>query len=244
MKLKLWLRNLSISAPRVAVRTQLPPAVRAALLLLVLALCAAGLLAVYQYARSVSAPGRDDLVSELKDLRGQLQRVTDERERLAAQVVQIENQLKVERAMQEPIAAQMKSLADDNARLKGDLAFFESLLPAQSSARGVLIRSFKVQPDVDDATMRYRLLVQQSGKPERDFVGKVSLKVSLQKDGRPVSMLLPDPAFPSAGPGTLSFRHYQRIEGAFAVPQGATVTSVQVTIESGGETRAQQTFAM
>ena len=29
MKLKLWLRNLSVSAPRVAVRTQLPWALRA-----------------------------------------------------------------------------------------------------------------------------------------------------------------------------------------------------------------------
>jgi len=33
MKLKLWLRNLSVSAPRVAVRTQLPWALRAGVLL-------------------------------------------------------------------------------------------------------------------------------------------------------------------------------------------------------------------
>ena len=92
--------------------------------------------------------------------------------------------------------------------------------------------------------MRYRLLVQQSGRPDRDFVGAVNLQVALQKDGHPSMIQLPDPALSDAGPTPLAFRHYQRVEGTFAVPSGATVRSVQVTITSGGETRAQQTFAM
>ncbi len=244
MKLKLWLRNLSISAPRVAVRTQLPWAMRAALVLVVLGVAGAGLFAVYHYAMNVKAPDRDAILAELESERAQFQRAVAERDHFAAQAVQAENQLNIERAMQQQIATQIKSLEDDNARLKSDLAFFESLLPAQSGARGLLIRSFKLQPDADDSTVRYRLLVQQSGKPERDFVGRVVLKVSLLKDGLSTSLQLPDPAYPAAGPAPLSFRHYQRIEGTFPLPAGATVSSVQVTIDSGGETRAQQTFSM
>ena len=101
----------------------------------------------------------------MQQTRDQLLQMTAERDRLAAQAVQAENQLKVERATQLQIAAQMRSLEEDNARLKGDLAFFESLLPAQGAQRGVVIRSFKLQPDTDDGHMRYRLLVQQSGPP-------------------------------------------------------------------------------
>ena len=56
-----------------------------------------------------------------------------ERDRFAAEAVQAENQLKVERAMQQQIAQQIKALEEDNARLKGDLAFFESLLPTASA---------------------------------------------------------------------------------------------------------------
>jgi hypothetical protein len=92
--------------------------------------------------------------------------------------------------------------------------------------------------------LRYRLLVQQSGRPDRDFVGTVVLKVSLQQDGRSTVLQLPDTAHPAAGPAPLSFRHYQRVEGSFSVPVGAAVRSVQVTISSGGETRAQQTYSM
>ncbi len=68
--------------------------------------------------------------------------------------------------------------------------------------------------------MRYRLLVQQSGRPERDFVGLVSLTVSLQQGGRPWVLQLPDATIPDAGPAPLSFRHYQRVEGTFELPEG------------------------
>jgi len=244
MKLKLWMRNLSVSAPRVAVRTQLPWALRAGVLLVAVLIAAAGLAAVYRYARDVGQPDHGTTLAELEDARSQLQRLTAERDRFAAEAVQMENQLRVEHATREGIAVQMKTLEEDNARLRADLAFFESLLPAPAAARGVVIRSFQLQPDIDEATLRYRLLVQQSGRPDRDFVGTVVLKVSLQQDGRSTVLQLPDAAHPAAGPAPLSFRHYQRVEGSFSVPLGTVVRSVQVTISSGGETRAQQTYSM
>jgi hypothetical protein len=244
MKFKLWMRNLSVSAPRVAIRTQFPWPLRALLLLVAVTIALAGALAVFRYARDLGGPDHEAIVAELDGARAQLQRVTAERDRLAAEVAQSDSQLRVERATREGIASQMKVLEDDNARLKSDLAFFESLLPAPSAARGVVIRSFKLQAEVDDSTLRYRLLVQQSGRPDRDFVGAVVLKVSLQKDGRSTVLQLPDAAFPNAGPAALAFRHYQRVEGSFAVPEGASVRSVQVIINAGGEVRAQQTFAM
>jgi hypothetical protein len=246
MKLKLWLRNLSVSGPHVSVRTRLPWTLRVALSLVVLGFAAAGLVLVYHYARNSTGglPAGDNLLGELQQTRDQLLRMTAERDRMAAEAAQAENQLKVERATQLQIAAQLRPLEEDNARLRGDLAFFESLLPTQGAQRGVVIRSFKLQPDVDDGHMRYRLLVQQSGRPDRDFVGAVKLQVALQKDGRPSMIQLPDPALADVGPTPLAFRHYQRVEGIFVVPSGATVRSVQVTITSGGETRAQQTFAM
>jgi hypothetical protein len=245
MKRKLWLRNLSVSAPRVAVRMQLPWTARLVLGAIATGLALLGLVAVFQYGRNLGVPDdREDLIRELQSAQEQLDQAKLDRDRYAAAAVQSENQLKVERAAQEQLARQLKSIEEDNARVRGDLAFFESLLPAPSGARGVVIRSFKLQPDGDDSTLRYRLLVQQSGRPERDFVGAVELKVNLLQSGASTTLTLPDSARPAAGPAALAFRHYQRVEGTFSVPEGATVRSVQVTINGGGEMRAQQTFAM
>lgn len=244
MKWKLWLSKLSVSGPRVTVRPQLPFALRALLALGAFALAFA---AGFIFRDAVGGWARDDrdAAGETDRLRAQLAQATTERDRQTAAAVNWESQLKVERSAQERVGAQMKTLEDENARLKADLAFFESLLPMPANASGVVIRSFRVQPDAEPNTMRYRLLVQQSGKPVRDFVGEVTLTVNLQQaGGRTSALQLPDPAMPDAGPAALSFRHYQRVEGNFPVPAGATVRSVLVRIRSGGETRAQQTFPM
>jgi hypothetical protein len=245
MKWKLWLRNLSVSAPRVAVRTQFSWPLRAVVLFVLLALGVAAGFTVYEYGRNLGGPGhRADLVAELERAREQLAQAMEERNQIAAVAVQWESRANVDRAAQDQVQAQLKSLEAENARLKQDLSFFESLLPTPTNSKGILIRSFRVQPDAEPNSLRYRLLVQQSGRPDHDFVGAVSLTVSLQQDGRPWVLQLPDPTMPDAGPAPLSFRHYQRVEGTFALPAGAVVRSVQVKIHSDGETRAQQTFTM
>ncbi len=244
MKWKRWVRSLSVSGPNVAVRTQLPWPVRAFVVFIGVALAVAAGFTLYEYGRSLGGPDRDELAGELNRARGQLAQATTERDRQAAAAVSWESQLKVERSAQEQVRVQIKRLEDENAILKADLAFFESLLPTPANAKGVVIRSFRVQPDGEPNALRYRLLVQQSGRPDRDFTGDVSLTVSLQQGGRPWVLQLPDPALPNAGPAPLAFRHYQRVEGTFSVPAGASVRSVLVRIHTGGETRAQQMFTM
>ncbi len=244
MKWKLWVSNLSVSGPRVAVRTQLPLALRALLAFIALSLAFAAGLASSEIVRGSGTTERAGQGEEVDRLRSQLAQALADRDREAALAVNWESRLKVEHSAQEQVRVQVKMLEDENSRLKGDLAFFESLLPMPADAKGVVIRSFRVQADAEPNSLRYRLLVQQSGRPERDFVGEVTLTINLQEGGRPAVLQLPDPAMPGAGPAPLSFRHYQRLEGNFPVPAGATVRSVLVRIRSDGETRAQQTFTM
>jgi len=244
MKWKLWLRNLSVSGPRVAVRTQLPWSFHALFALVGLSLAVAVGFWIYESGRSLGDPDRSDISGELNRIRVQLAHITAERDKQMAAAINWESQLKVERSAQQQVRVQIKMLEDENAKLKADLSFFESLLPMPASAKGIVIRSFRVQPDSEPNSLRYRLLVQQSGRPERDFVGAVTVTVNMQQGDQPWVLQLPDPALPNAGPAPLSFRHYQRIEGTFSVPDGATVRSVLVRILSGGETRAQQTFTM
>jgi hypothetical protein len=244
MKWKLWVRNLSVSGPRVAVRTQLPWPLRAALAFVALSLAFAAGIAANEIVRGFGGTSPPEPGAQLDNLKAQLAQAIADRDREAAAAANWESRLKVEHSAQEQVRVQVKMLEGENAQLKGDLAFFESLLPMPANAKGVVIRSFRLQSDGEPNSLRYRLLVQQSGRPERDFVGAVTLTVNLQEDGRPWILQLPDPAMPSAGPGPLSFRHYQRLEGNFSVPEGATVRSVLVRIHSEGETRAQQTFTM
>jgi len=245
MKWKLLLRKLSISSPEVSVRSHLPLPLRRLLLFLMLAMAAAVGVGIYEYGRGFGGPDRRALSAEIERLNSQLRESEAERSRLTATVTALEAQMKVERAAQDQLAKQAAELSAEANRLREDLAFFESLLPAKANDSGILIRSFRMQVDGAPDAMRYRLLVQQAGKPERDFVGVVQMQVNFVRDGRSQTLQVPDPAVPeSRRPLELSFRHYQRVEGTFSLPEGATARSVVVRIMAAGQTHAQQTFQL
>ncbi|HVE90562.1 MAG TPA: DUF6776 family protein, partial [Burkholderiaceae bacterium] len=254
------------NAMRVAVRSELPWRAKAMLLLammVIIALIVAAALMAYIGTRPSAPQDAAALSAEIEKARADSKQAIAARDGKLALLAQLENQQKFDRAAAEQVQAQVKLLENENARLKEDLSFFESLLPTPANTKGVVIRSFRLQP-LNDAeresgrepgrksnrkadepqALRYRLLVQQRGRPERDFVGAVSLTVSLQQGGRPWVLQLPDAGIPDAGPPPLAFRHYQRIEGTFELPEGAVVRSVLVKIQSNGEVRAQQTFTM
>jgi hypothetical protein len=242
MKWKLFMRKMSVSAPSVTVRSQLPWSLRALLGFVVLAVAAAAGVAIYEYGRNLGGPDRKDLAAEVDRLQSRLREVTAERDRFAALATANDAQLRVERAAQEQLVQQVTTLEGEANRLKEDLAFFESLLPAGSATKGVVIRSFRVQAEGEPHQMRYRLLVQQSGKPDRDFVGTVQLQVSFLQGQRSFVLSVPEPQ--AEGKLALSFRHYQRIEGSFALPPGAVARSVLVKIQADGQTQTQQTFTL
>lgn len=245
MKWKLFRRKLTISAPRVAVRSRLPWPLRAVLGFLVLAVAAAAGVALYEYGRQFGGPDRRQLQAEIERLDSRVRELSADRDRFAALAAAYESQVKVERSAQEQLLGQLGTLENESTRLREDLAFFESVLPAGTGNKGVVIRSFRVQPQGEPNQMRYRLLVQQSGKPERDFVGSVQMKISFAHGGRTFTLDVPSPESAGNDPAlALSFRHYQRIEGTFTLPEGAVARSVHVRILAGAETQTQQTFRL
>jgi hypothetical protein len=236
-------RERSATAP-VTVRSRLSWTGRLIFTFLVTTVAATAGVAIYEFGRNIAGPGRKELMSEVEHLNDQLREVAAERDRNAAQSLALESELKVQKAAQEQLMQQVGALEAEQTRLQGDLSFFESLLPAGKGDKGVVIRSFRVQPDAETSHLHYRLLVQQSGKPEKDFVGSVQLRVNFVQNARGFTLLVPEPsASPEAAQGlNLSFRHYQRIEGGFNLPPGAVARSVQVRILANGETQLQQTF--
>lgn len=245
MRLKLLLRNLSVSSPAMTIRSRLPWSVRLLLVFIGLAMAAAAGVAIYEYGRGFGGPDRRELSEEVDRLRVQLRESEAERSRLTATATAFEAQLKVERAAQEQLLKQATQLETEVGRLREDLAFFESLLPTKANASGIQIRSFRAQTDGEPDTLRYRLLVQQAGKPERDFVGQVQLQVNMTREGRAITMQVPDPALTeSKRPFELAFRHYQRVEGALRLPEGAVARSIIVRIVAAGQTLTQQTFQL
>jgi hypothetical protein len=145
--------------------------------------------------------------------------------------------LQIEVATHESVAQQMEATTAENATLKEDLAFFQSLM-ANGEPGTITINRFRVEPDALPGEFRYRLLVVQS-RQRREFQGRLQLVVDLEQDGRPSVMTVP--ADSGEGGGIrLNFKFFQRVEGSFTVTGGAIVKRVHARVIEQGSTTPKQ----
>jgi len=237
MKFRLWRRRMSVSAPKLAIRTQTSWSTRIGIAILIGAI---GAFAMWAYDSGRFSPAQpDDMRGQLEQYKEQLEKLSEERDQLSATANAAESQLNIERSAQKQLAAQVKALEADNIRLKEDLAFFESLLPNATGPVGVSIRRLKID-QVAPGQLRYRLLVMQGGKGDRRFVGNLQFVVTTLQDGKNAMMTFPAAVQGEQEKFKLSFMHYQRVEGVLTLPEGAAIKLVQARVLENGQVRTQQ----
>jgi hypothetical protein len=236
MRWKLLRRRLSVSAPRMTVRGQLPWPLRWALVALMLGFSAALALWAFETGKDLAGLDRDAKaeLTRLRDEVGQLRAASDKAQSVADTS---DSLLKAERTTLERLAQQVRQLESENLGLKADLGFFERLLPT-NGADGLTIRGLQVELK-SPVQLRYQLLVMQGGKVAAEFTGRYELTLVGTLDGKPWT--LPS----AAGAQALQVRQYARVEGLVALPPNAVVKTVQVRItDVGGSVRATQTIRL
>ncbi len=163
-----------------------------------------------------------------------VQRQLTELAALNAKTAAAERQLQMERATYGDLAQQVKALAQENATLKEDLAFFQSLT-ATGKLGAISVNRFRLMPETVPGEYRYQLLLVQTGAKAKEFSGRLQLVLNLEQDGRKVVMLLP----PGSGQAAdardyqVNFKLFQRVEGMFQIPHGAVVKGLQVRVFEG-----------
>jgi hypothetical protein len=239
-------RRFGISAPNVAIKTQIAWYWRWLGLVLAAALAVAIAGLTYDAGRRFAGFDRSELQEELTAARERLAKLESENKDLGAQAHAGEARLQIERTAQQQFANQVKVLEEENARLKEDLGFFENLMPAEARDPGLSINRFRVDADVLPGHYRYRLLLLQNGKRVAEFQGNLQLILTLHDGTKDVILTLPGDtsAVVKADAKTyrIIFRYFQRIEGMFQVPAGSSLKSVQVRVLENGVAKATQTF--
>ena len=230
-----------ISAPRMAVRAAIPWYWRwlglIALALIILLLSRAA----YDFGKEFAGFDQSEADREVQRLGASNARLQQELALVRGQIAQGERQLQMEHATYADLVKQMKALSEENATLKEDLAFFQTLMPSGGKEDGVAINRFLVQNDALPGEYRYRLLLTQTGKRSKDFQGRLQFSVDVQQDNKKVVMTLPAEDDKENNGFNLNFRFYQRIEGAFRVAPNAVVKSMQVRVFENGSSEPKLT---
>ena len=242
MRLRLFLRRLTISAPRMSVRSAFPWPVRWAVAAVVLGFCAAIGMWAFQFGKEIA--GIDDsrvreltrLERDAADLKQQLASMKEERDQALAQANTSTTMLTAEKAAQERMMTVNKQLEADNQRLRDDLGFFEKLIPTVGK-EALAIRG--IQAELQDGNqVKWQVLVIQPVKNAPEFNGRLELSFTGVQGGRPWSATLPQ------GPQPIKLRQYARAEGVFELPPQTQLKGVSVKVMDGNVVKAVQSIKL
>lgn len=236
--LKNWLKSLKnrvgINAPRVAVRAHMPWYMRWIVFICVGVAVVGASWATYHYGSEFAGFRKSEIEDQMKRLKqmtvGQGAEIVEMRQKLAAS----ESQRQIEAVTYSDLAKQVKGLSTENASLKDDLAFFQSLLPAAGRDDAIALGRLKVEPDTVPGEFRYRMLLVQGGQRPADFQGHVQFVISALQGTEKIVLALPQVADGKSLEFQLNFKSFQRVEGVFKILPGAIVKSVQVRVYQNG----------
>jgi len=232
---KLLRRRLSVSAPRMIVRSHLPWPLRWAALAVMFGFSAAIALWAFEFGKEIAGLDRgakEELAllrtefASLKERHGQAQQIANTADSL----------LKAERAAQERLAQQVRQLEVDKQALQDELGFFQRLIPA--SGDGLQVRGLSAEAQTA-SQLRYQMLLVHQAKGQDEFRGRYEVLLSGQIEGKPWQQSL------AGGPKPLQLRRVTRVTGLIDHPPGAVIKSLQVrVIDAQGATRATETVRL
>ncbi len=221
MRWKLLRRRLSISAPRMTVRSHLPWPLRWAVIALTFGFSAALAVWAFDFGTGIAGVDRSSAAENL-NLQAQLAELRDERERAISIANTAESLLTTEKTVQDRLAQQLKVVQAENIALKNDLGFFETLLPIAADG-GVTIRGLQAE-SVSAGQVRYRMVVMQAGKATQNFSGRYTMALSGTLDGKPWVFV------PTGEPQRLQLKQFLRVEGTIDHPLPAMVETISVRV--------------
>ena len=240
--MRLLLRRLTVSAPRMSVRSALPWPLRWIGAAVVLGFCAAIGLWAFEFGKEIA--GIDDnriqdltrLEREVVDLQAQLDTMKEERDKALALANTSTTLMTAEKAAQESLSALNKQLEADNQRLRDDLGFFEKLIPTVGT-EALAIRGLQAEVQ-DGRQVKWQVLVIQPLKNAPEFSGRLELSFTGLQAGRPWASTLPE------GPQTIKLRQYARAEGVFDLPPQTLLKGVSVKVMDGNVVKAVQSIKL
>jgi uncharacterized membrane-anchored protein YhcB (DUF1043 family) len=187
------------------------------------------------FSASDRRPRDVEVAVEMEKLKTRLERQEEELAQVRPRLASADRQMQIDKAAAADLAKQVKALAFENAALKEDLAFFQSLMAMPGAREGTLsVNRFRLQPESIAGEYRYQMLLVQAGQRLRDFQGTLQFVLDVQQDGRKIVLTLPPDPDRSAREYQLNFKFFQRVEGSFKLTPGSVLKGMQVRVFENG----------
>jgi hypothetical protein len=216
--------NFGIRSSRMAIRSQLAWYWRWLLNVLMMVVVGAVVWWLVENSYRITGFNREETRQQLEHLTQENQAFKRDLERAKSGLAERDRQVQIDKAAQTELARTVAQLQDENASLKEDLGFLRKVMSSGGAQEGLGVSDFKVEPEGSANEFRYRLLLMQGGQRKQDFHGKVQIVARVSQPAGMQTL-----AFPEGG-SEVEFRFYQKVEGRFRIPDGATLKGVELRV--------------
>ena len=129
------------------------------------------------------------------------------------------------------------------AKLTEELVFYRSLLSPEKSNEGVELRDFSLRSAGNNAYY-YDFLLTQSNRSKKLAKGKINVTIDGKKDGEMHRIEVFDAADVTGDAIAYSFKYFQRLNGAFELPENFVPKKILVEVKPDSKSKSKQPIQM
>ena len=235
--------TFGIGSSRMAIRSQLAWYWRWLLNILMMVLVATVVWWLVQNSYRITGFDIEEVRHQIATLTAENTSMKRDLETARTTLADRDRQLQIEKAAQSELARSVAQLQDENAALKEDLGFLRNIMSSGTTPEGLGISNLKIEREGKPNQFRYRMLLTQGGQRKQDFKGRIQILARIVKDGAASTVTFPE-ASAGENAGAFEFRFYQKVEGRFAIPEGATLKGAEVRVLAlpGGQVKMTRTI--
>ena len=145
----------------------------------------------------------------------------------AGSLARAERQIQVDRVAYEELTNALDVSETYINELREELRFYRSIITPDDGEKGLRIHDLSLTAAPEQNRYRYRLVLVQALRHDREVTGDVAMAIEGDSDGETVRHSLND--LGAANP-KLSFRYFQILEGDFNTPPGFQPARIRVSV--------------
>jgi hypothetical protein len=239
-------RRFGVAAPKLSVRTHWSWKVKASVA--TAALVAFGWLyySGFDAGRIIAGFNVGKVEEERKRMIAELAILREENERFKKERIDLVNSSQMAEGAKDVLSKQLRTLQDENTRLKEETSFFEKLLGSSTAGKnGLAVQRLQAERETAES-YRFRALVVQ-GTNDSQFKGRMQIVAQLVgANDKRITINLPEEQADLQPTLALDFKAYQRVEGTFKVPANTQLKTLNVRVLQTGakEPKAQQSLQL
>ena len=186
---------------------------------------------IYDYGLNMAGFETSLASRRLRELQDELKRFQGENAELRESLVRVQRTLQMDKVAYRELERALNESARNLVKLREDLSFYKSILSPDSKITGLQIHSFTIERPAADNEYRYKLVLVQSLKHDRNVTGTGKLEIVGTQDGAPAMLVFPEGR---DAPIRVNFKYFQDIEGVMKLPKNFKPQRVRASVVTGG----------